>query len=96
MSKETILNYLEMLENGALNYYQTIEIIRIAGQNIQNYIEQLEEQNENQKEVINKVNKYIEKHSFFVNDTWYNKKIGYPKDTFNAQEVLDMLKEVSE
>lgn len=63
---------------------------------LQLYLINLEQQCKKQKEVINKVNKYIEKHSFFVNDTWYNKKIGYPKDTFNAQEVLDMLKEVSE
>jgi hypothetical protein len=60
------------------------------------WLNNLEQRCKKQKEVINKVNKYIEKHSFFVNDTWYNKKIGYPKDTFNAQEVLDMLKEVSE
>lgn len=54
------------------------------------------EESQRQKEAINKVNKYIKKHSFFVIDTWYNKKIGYPKDTFSTQEILDILKEVSE
>lgn len=58
------------------------------------YISQLSIQVKKQKEVIDKVNKYIKKHSFFVNDTWYNKKIGYPKDTFYTQEILDILKEV--
>lgn len=37
---------------------------------------------------------YIEKHSFFVEETGYNKKIGYPIETYNAQEILDILKEV--
>lgn len=60
------------------------------------YIANLEQQCKKQKEAINKVNKYIKKHSFFVIDTWYNKKIGYPKDTFSTQEILDILKEVSE
>lgn len=60
------------------------------------YIHELEQQCKKQKEVINKVNNYIKKHSFFVIDTWYNKKIGYPKDTFSTQEILDILKEVSE
>lgn len=62
----------------------------------QKFIEILLDENQKQKEAINKVNKYIKKHSFFVIDTWYNKKIGYPKDTFSTQEILDILKEVSE
>ena len=71
---------------------RTIEQVRNNETKLINEIKNLEQQVKKQKEVINKVNKYIEKHTFFVNDTWYNKKIGYPKDTFNAQEVLDILK----
>lgn len=52
MNNEKILYYLGILENGALNYYQTVETIRIASQSIQDYIEQLEEQNKKQKEAI--------------------------------------------
>lgn len=55
MNNERILYYLGILENGALNYYQTVETIRIASQSIQNYIEQLEQQCKNQKEVIDKI-----------------------------------------
>lgn len=54
MNNEKILYYLGILENGALNYYQTVETIRIASQSIQNYIEQLEQQCKKQKEVIDK------------------------------------------
>lgn len=43
---------------------------------------------------IDKAIEYIEKHSFFVEETGYNKKIGYPIETYNAQEILDILKEV--
>lgn len=43
---------------------------------------------------IDKAIEYIEKHSFFVEETGYNKKIGYPTETYNAQEILDILKEV--
>lgn len=54
MNNEKILYYLGILENGALNYYQTVETIRVASQSIQNYIEQLEQQCKKQKEVIDK------------------------------------------
>lgn len=54
MNNEKILYYLGILENGALNYYQTVETIRIASQSIQDYIERLEEQNKKQQEAINK------------------------------------------
>ena len=55
MNNEKILYYLGILENGALNYYQTVETIRIASQSIQNYIEQLEQQCKRQKEVIDRI-----------------------------------------
>lgn len=54
MDNEKILYYLGILEDGALNYYQAIETIRIASQSIQNYIVQLEQQVKEQKEVIDK------------------------------------------
>ena len=57
MNNEKILYYLGILENGALNYYQTVETIRIASQSIQDYIEQLEQQCKKQKEVIDKAKK---------------------------------------
>ena len=43
---------------------------------------------------IDKAIEYIEKHSFFVEETGYNKKNGYPIETYNAQEILDILKVV--
>lgn len=30
---------------------------------------------------------------FFVDDTGYNKIIGYPKERYNAQELLETLKD---
>lgn len=59
MNNEKILYYLGILENGALNYYQTVETIRVVSQSIQNYIEQLEQQCKKQKEVIDKAIEYI-------------------------------------
>ena len=47
-----------------------------------------------QKRTIDKAIEYIEKHSFFVEETGYNKKNGYPIETYNAQEILDILKAV--
>ena len=46
------------------------------------------------KRTIDKAIEYIEKHSFFVEETGYNKKNGYPIETYNAQEILDILKVV--
>lgn len=54
MNNEKILYYLGILENGALNYYQTVKTIRIASQSIQDYIEQLEKTRQKQKEAIDK------------------------------------------
>ena len=41
--------------------------------------------------VLIRFNKYIEKHSFFVEDTGYKKIIGYPKESYNAQDILEIL-----
>ena len=81
MNNEKILYYLGILENGALNYYQTVETIRIASQSIQDYIEQLEQQCKKQKEVIDKLNDLLSDEFLEVID----------RDT-----LLDILKEVSE
>ena len=97
MNKETILHYLGMLENGALNYYQTIETIRIAGQSIQNYIIHLERQCKKQKEVIDKIKRHCE--------IEINASNHYLKNHSSQQElchkvahqrILDILKGVSE
>lgn len=54
-------------------------------------IEQLQQENQQLKEVIEEVRKYINKHSFFVNDTGYGKIIGYPKESYNADDLLQIL-----
>nr|DAE73850.1 MAG TPA: hypothetical protein [Bacteriophage sp.] len=96
MNNEKILYYLGILENGALNYYQTVETIRIASQSIQDYIEQLEEQVKKQKEVIDKAIETLEKGiTFCENDSQgiYDKcNIAINRE----KKVLDILKEVSE
>lgn len=96
MNNEKILYYLGILENGALNYYQTVETIRIASQSIQNYIEQLEQQCKKQKEVIDKAIETLEKGiTFCENDSQgiYDKcNIAINRE----KKVLDILKEVSE
>lgn len=81
MNNEKILYYLGILENGALNYYQTVKTIRIASQSIQDYIEHLEQQCKKQKEVIDKLNDLLSDEFLEVID----------RDT-----LLDILKEVSE
>ncbi len=95
MNNEKILYYLGILENGALNYYQTVETIRIASQSIQNYIEQLEQQCKKQKEVIDKAIETLEKGiTFCENDSQgiYDKcNIAINRE----KKVLDILKEVS-
>lgn len=92
MNNEKILYYLGILENGALNYYQTVETIRIASQSIQDYIEQLEQQCKKQREVIDKAIELLNNPWSFesgnkeVDEITYNKK----------RKVIDILKEVSE
>lgn len=81
MNNEKILYYLGILENGALNYYQTVKTIRIVSQSIQDYIEHLEQQCKKQKEVIDKLNDLLSDEFLEVID----------RDT-----LLDILKEVSE
>lgn len=86
MNNEKILYYLGILENGALNYYQTIETIRIASQSIQDYIEQLEEQVKKQKEVIDKVYELIKQHI---------RKDGFLElNEWQTRDLLDILNEV--
>lgn len=88
MNKENILYCLGILENGALNYYQAVETIRIASQNIQNYIEQLEKQNEKQKEVIDKAIEFINSIDLYSHE--------YALDSIEINDLLDILKEASE
>ncbi len=86
MNNEKILYYLGILENGALNYYQAIETIRIASQSIQDYIEQLEEQVKKQKEVIDKVYELIKQHI---------RKDGFLElNEWQTRDLLDILNEV--
>lgn len=61
--------------------------------NEMDYTYQLQQENKELHNKIDKAIEYIEKHSFFVDDTGYNKIIGYPKETYNAQEVLGILKD---
>ena len=68
MNNEKILYYLGILENGALNYYQTVETIRIASQSIQDYIEQLEQQCKKQKEVIDMFLNIVNKSKMLLNN----------------------------
>ena len=87
MNNEKILYYLGILENGALNYYQTVETIRIASQSIQDYIEHLEQQCKKQKEVKDK---------FMKNGVF---SLEYDKETLRdmvleLQEVSQKQKEV--
>lgn len=86
MDNEKILYYLGILENGALNYYQTVETIRIASQSIKDYIEQLEYQDKKQKEVIDKL---IE-----LNQIINNSDYVYSQDEITIKN-LEILKEVS-
>lgn len=100
MNKEEYYNRIEKINNrfktDRVSADEEYQLVCQKNYLSTKYIENLEQQVKKQKEAINKVNKYIKKHSFFVIDTWYNKKIGYPKDTFSTQEILDILKEVSE
>lgn len=87
MNNEKILYYLGILENGALNYYQTVVTIRIASQSIQDYIEHLEQQCKKQKEVKDK---------FMKNGVF---SLEYDKETLRdmvleLQEVSQKQKEV--
>ena len=81
MNNEKILYYLGILENGALNYYQTVETIRIASQSIQDYIEQLEQQCKKQKEVIDKAIKLIKYHERY-------------RDGAEAYQFVDIVSEI--
>lgn len=92
MNNEKILYYLGILENGALNYYQTVETIRIASQSIQNYIEQLEQQCKKQKEVIDKAINFIKNAQY---DAELQNHV-YGLNFSGVKRLLDILKEVSE
>lgn len=101
MNNEKILYYLGILENGALNYYQTVETIRIASQSIQNYIEQLEQQCKKQKEVISRAVKYIENEMPYLQETDkeyedVNGNTYFTYKEYDGKELLGILKEVSE
>ena len=101
MNNEKILYYLGILENGALNYYQTVETIRIASQSIQDYIEQLEEQVKKQKEVISRAVKYIENEMPYLQETDkeyedVNGNTYFTYKEYDGKELLGILKEVSE
>ena len=62
------------------------------------YIEHLEQQCKKQKEVIDKVAEYIEKHIKYECDDAYNgmQFYSYHLYDFNKQELLDILNGVSE
>lgn len=81
MDNEKILYCLGILEDGALNYYQAIETIKIARQSIQNYIIHLEQQVKKQKEVIDKAIKLIK----------YNQKY---RDGADCCQFVDIVSEI--
>ncbi len=87
MNNEKILYYLGILENGALNYYQTVKTIRIASQSIQDYIEQLEKQDKKQKEVIDKAVLELANIDGGLSNSQLSDRIC---------NLIDLLKEVSE
>ena len=108
MDNEKILYYLGILEDGALNYYQAIETIRIARQSIQNYIVQLEQQVKKQKEINQKAIEYItsyESISTIQGLTCIEANKQFDEKTMTEMtnryllvhdKLLDILKEVSE
>lgn len=59
-------------------------------------IEQLQQENKKQKEIIDKVAEYIEKHIKYECDDAYNSMqfYSYHLYDFNKQDLLDILKEV--
>lgn len=59
-------------------------------------IEQLQQENKKQKEIIDKVAEYIEKHIKYECDDAYNgmQFYSYYLYDFNKQDLLDILKEV--
>ena len=59
-------------------------------------IEQLQQENKKQKEIIDKVAEYIEKHIKYECDDAYNgmQFYSYHLYDFNKQDLLDILKEV--
>ena len=96
MNNEKILYYLGILENGALNYYQTVETIRIASQSIQNYIEQLEQQCKKQKEVIDRILNETKETRNILNNNRYDNMLSKGCLLSYLEIVEDLLKEVSE
>lgn len=96
MNNEKILYYLGILENGALNYYQTVETIRIASQSIQNYIEQLEQQCKRQKEVIDRILNETKETRDILNNNRDDNMLSKSCLLSYLEIVEDLLKEVSE
>ena len=93
--KEEIKEILEELEN----MYEISELEEQVNNinKIRDYIINLQQENKKQKEVIDKVAEYIEKHIKYECDDAYNgmQFYSYHLYDFNKQELLDILYEVS-
>lgn len=62
-SEKTILAYLENLTNGALNHYKASTTVMMMKNSIKDYINQLQQKNQQLKEQKNKALNYIENYN---------------------------------
>lgn len=76
ISEEQVLNALSCLTNGALNYYQASQTVLVRDELIRNYITNLQKQNTELKDIINKLNtnwkefeKYLDNNKLVLNNS---------------------------
>ena len=91
MNKEDYIRYIKSIcKQGTLRHKNVIldETFQKELLEIIKCYEELQQENQELHNKIDKTIEYINKHSFFVDDTGYGKVIGYPNEKYNAQELL--------
>ena len=98
MNKEEILNkYIALIDKGYCSDCNELNCIdNFPHEKITHAIRELQQQCKKQKEIIDKVAEYIEKHIKYECDDAYNgmQFYSYHLYDFNKQDLLDILKEV--
>lgn len=98
MSKENkmyeyLINHSYISESKKSNYQSELSIER-AECIVNKFNSLVEEENANLKQVLIDIRKYINKNCVFIDDSGYKKLIGYPKEMFDAQDILQIMDKV--
>lgn len=88
-----LLNHNYISENKKSNYQSELSIERTECI-VNKFNSLVEEENANLKQALIDIREYVNNNCVFIDDSGYKKLIGYPKEMFDAQDILQIIDKV--